>query len=143
MSILSGSWDLRSLWTTLHFLARVYLVVFVGMGFLAIGATVRILTSLRSIPPPAAEIGRFRRIISNMRQALNLLLLAFGVILSDMLFTGARALERAKHFDIDAVPPFDGPCAFAFVVLLESFFLVALLWYARSQADAVSMRNGV
>ena len=142
MSILSGPWDFRSLWATLPFFARVYLMVLVGMGFLAIAATVRVLTSLRTIPPPA-EIGRFRRIIANLRQALNLLLLGFGIILSDMVFTGAHALERARHFDIDAVLPFDGPCAFAFVVLSMSFFVVAVLWYAGSRADSVSMRNGI
>jgi hypothetical protein len=118
-------------------------VVLVGISFLVIAATVQILRSLRTIQRPTAEIGRFRQIISNLRQALNLLLLGFGIILSDMVFTGVRTFENAKHFDIDTVAPFDGLCAFAFVVLSVFFFLVALLWRACSRVDTASMKNVV
>ena len=89
-----------------------------------------------------AQIASLIRLTSHLRQFLLLLFLVFSVIVTDMVFESARALELASHMDVDAAPAFDEPTAFAFVVLGQFLFLFSLLWASELSLERLLRKRG-
>ena len=140
MSLLSVSWDLRVFWASLPMAAHVYLLLLTSTGFVTLCVTIKICLSLRNHPHdrvPESNMVRFRNAIFHLRRAFGLLLLAFGVLLSDMIFQSARALERYRHLDVDAGPPFDGPAGLSFIVFTAFFAIFCLLWYVEFKIQSL------
>jgi hypothetical protein len=137
VSIFSGLWDFRSLWTILPVSARVYLFVLLCLAVYAVTKMLRIALDPRKkadtrLEKRGPEIALFR-----INQCFQLTLLIFGVILSDLLFSSARALEWHLIADPDVVPAFDAPAAFAVIVLLTHCVLFCLMWFTRERIRAI------
>ena len=140
MSLPSVGWDLRLFWALLPFVARVYLLVLVCTSFVTLCVAIKICRSLRNRAQDGAlesVMARFRNTISHLRHSFALLLLAFGILVSDMVFQSARDLASFRHVDVDAAPPLDGPAGLGLIVFAAFFVLFCLLWYAKFKTHSV------
>src|SRR5262245_26082421 len=143
VSIFSVTWDFRSFWTILPLAARLYLFVLFCLLLYALPRLIHLAMQPKEDGTHEAT-DRYQGTVFRISQCFQLMLLIFGVIESDLLFSGARALELqmqayARRVDLDVLPAFDGPTGFAVIVLLAHSVLFCLMWFTRERVRAVSL----
>jgi hypothetical protein len=144
MNLLTITWDFRSLWSTLPLQTRVYLLCLLAAAILSgisLSQTFVRLRKLQNSTPESEAEGSYRCLaarLHSLRQLHFLLLLLFGVLLTDEAFRTIRSFTYSRmSIGAPSVTELSAPLlVFAFLVLFVVAFLHCLQWFVSSRLES-------
>lgn len=150
MNLLLNSWDFRSVWANLPLqgniflaclsIAAIYISISLGVIYAKAGR-------IKSAGSPSERVLVCRKLsmrLNNFRQLHMLLLLLFGVLLTDEVFRTIRAFSLA-HMSLSSpciTPIADPLISFSFSCLLILTFLQLFQWIVSHRIGTIKIRLG-